>query len=134
MTERILSFYESFADYYHLIFDDWNEAIERQAKILNPLLAAQMHGHPLKILDYACGIGTQALGLAGFGHQVTASELTQSPKDRYRADVAASIQLIQSVLRACIGSIEAARRAGINAATVAQVASSRIAPRNASGS
>jgi hypothetical protein len=39
MTERILSFYEPLADYYHLIFDDWNAAIERQAKILNPLLA-----------------------------------------------------------------------------------------------
>jgi hypothetical protein len=71
MTERILNFYEPLADHYHLIFDDWNKAIERQAKILDPLLAAQMHGRPLKILDCACGIGTQALGLAGFGHQVS---------------------------------------------------------------
>ncbi|HWW96837.1 MAG TPA: class I SAM-dependent methyltransferase [Edaphobacter sp.] len=82
MTERILSFYEPLADYYHLIFDDWNEAIERQAKILNPLLATQMHSHPLKILDCACGIGTQALGLAGFGHQVTASDLSRAEVNR----------------------------------------------------
>jgi hypothetical protein len=60
MAERILSFYEPLADHYHLIFDDWNSAIERQAKILNGLLAAQIRGHPLKILDCACGIGTQA--------------------------------------------------------------------------
>jgi glycine/sarcosine N-methyltransferase len=78
MTERILSFYEPLADDYHLIFDDWNKAIERQARILNPLLAAQMPGHPLKILDCACGIGTQALGFAGFGHQVTASDLSRA--------------------------------------------------------
>jgi uncharacterized glyoxalase superfamily protein PhnB len=39
------------------------------------------------------------------------------------------IRSIQSALRACIGSIEAARRAGMNAATVAQITSSRIAPR-----
>jgi 2-polyprenyl-3-methyl-5-hydroxy-6-metoxy-1,4-benzoquinol methylase len=82
MTERILSFYEPLADHYHLIFDDWNKTIERQAKILNPLLAAQMHGHPLKILDCACGIGTQALGLASFGHQVTASDLSRAQVNR----------------------------------------------------
>jgi uncharacterized glyoxalase superfamily protein PhnB len=39
------------------------------------------------------------------------------------------IRSIQSALRACIGSIEAARRAGMDAATVAQIANSRIAPR-----
>src|ERR1700730_1679772 len=82
MTERILSFYEPLADYYHLIFDDWDKAIERQARILNPLLAAQVHGHPLKILDCACGIGTQALGFAGFGHQVTASDLSRAQVKR----------------------------------------------------
>jgi ubiquinone/menaquinone biosynthesis C-methylase UbiE len=62
MTERILSFYEPLTDHYHLIFDDWDRAIERQAKILNSLLASQMQSHPLKILDCGCGIGTQALG------------------------------------------------------------------------
>jgi glycine/sarcosine N-methyltransferase len=42
MTERILSFYEPLGEYYHLIFDDWNKTIKRQAKILNPLLPAQI--------------------------------------------------------------------------------------------
>lgn len=82
MTEKILSFYEPLADHYHLIFDDWNKTIERQARILNPLLDAQMRGHPLKILDCACGIGTQALGLATLGHQVTASDLSQAAVNR----------------------------------------------------
>ncbi len=45
MPERILSFYEPLADHYHLIFDDWDQAIERQARILNPLLAAQGWSH-----------------------------------------------------------------------------------------
>jgi glycine/sarcosine N-methyltransferase len=78
MAERVLSFYEPLADYYHLIFDDWSRAIDRQAKILNPLLAEQMHGHPLKVLDCACGIGTQALGLASFGHRIVASDLSSA--------------------------------------------------------
>ncbi len=76
MGERILNFYEPLADHYHLIFDDWDRAIERQARILNPLLATQ--GFPLKILDCACGIGTQALGFATFGHHVVASDLSQA--------------------------------------------------------
>jgi glycine/sarcosine N-methyltransferase len=78
MTERILSFYELLADHFHLIFDDWDKSIERQARILNPLLAAQGCGHPLKILDCACGIGTQALGFASFGHRVVASDLSRA--------------------------------------------------------
>jgi glycine/sarcosine N-methyltransferase len=41
-----------------------------------------MHRHPLKILDCACGIGTQALGLAGFGHHVTASDLSRAEVNR----------------------------------------------------
>jgi 2-polyprenyl-3-methyl-5-hydroxy-6-metoxy-1,4-benzoquinol methylase len=82
MTERILSFYDPLAEHYHLIFEDWNKAIERQARILNPLLAEYLPGHPLKILDFACGIGTQALGFAGFGHQVTASDLSRAEVNR----------------------------------------------------
>jgi len=82
MAERILSFYEPLADHYHLIFDDWHRAIDRQAKVLHPLLAAQMHGHPLKVLDCACGIGTQALGLASFGHRIVASDLSPAEVNR----------------------------------------------------
>ena len=82
MFEKVLSFYEPLADHYHLIFDDWDEAIERQARILNPLLSAQSCGHPLKVLDCACGIGTQALGFASFGHRVVASDLSGAAVNR----------------------------------------------------
>jgi glycine/sarcosine N-methyltransferase len=67
-----------------LIFDDWHRAIERQARILNPLLVTQLPGRPLKILDCACGIGTQAIGLAEFGHKVTASDLSEAAVTRAR--------------------------------------------------
>jgi glycine/sarcosine N-methyltransferase len=67
-----------------LIFEDWQRAIERQAGVLNPLLAAQLPGRPLKILDCACGIGTQAIGFAGCGHKVTASDLSQAAVTRAR--------------------------------------------------
>jgi SAM-dependent methyltransferase len=86
MAERILSFYDSLADHYHLIFDDWNKAIERQARILNPLLVAHLQSSSLKILDCACGIGTQALGFATLGHQVVASDLSPAAVNRARTE------------------------------------------------
>lgn len=82
MAEKILEFYEALADHYHLIFDDWDSAIERQARILRPLLASQTSVSPLKILDCACGIGTQAIGLAAMGHRVVASDLSRAAVKR----------------------------------------------------
>jgi len=82
MAERILSFYEALAEHYHLIFDDWERTIQRQAGILNPLLVAKLQSSSLRILDCACGIGTQALGLAGLGHRVVASDLCPAAVNR----------------------------------------------------
>jgi glycine/sarcosine N-methyltransferase len=82
MNEKILSFYDALADHYHLIFDDWDHAIERQANVLGSVLASQTSNHPLKILDCACGIGTQAIGFAAMGHQIVASDLSQSQINR----------------------------------------------------
>jgi glycine/sarcosine N-methyltransferase len=78
MTEKVLSFYEELADHYHLIFENWDSSIKRQATILGPLLASQTSIYPLKILDCACGIGTQAIGFATMGHYVVASDLSQA--------------------------------------------------------
>jgi len=78
MAGKVLDFYEELADFYHLIFEDWESAIARQAKILGNLLTLHGAGNPLKILDCSCGIGTQALGLAGMGHQVVASDLSEA--------------------------------------------------------
>ena len=76
MTHEILDFYESLADYYHLIFEDWDRSIHWQAKVLDLLISRELPGRPLKILDCACGIGTQALGFASLGHHVVASDLS----------------------------------------------------------
>jgi SAM-dependent methyltransferase len=86
MTERILSFYDALAGHYHLIFGDWEGAIERQARILGPLLASHASKGPLRILDCACGIGTQAIGLAALGHQVVASDFSRAAVDRARSE------------------------------------------------
>lgn len=82
MTDPILDFYEPLAAHYHLIFEDWDASIERQSNTLNALLASRLGSRPLRILDCACGIGTQALGLAARGHQVIASDLSPQAIER----------------------------------------------------
>src|SRR5579862_8206023 len=74
--------YDDLADWYHLIFQDWSRSIEWQAGVLGPLIerhagASVDHFTPLRILDCACGIGTQALGLAGRGHVLAGSDLSE---------------------------------------------------------
>ena len=76
MAATVSDFYNELADSYHLIFDDWDSAIQRQAKVLNTLLTSHGNGSSLQILDCACGIGTQSIGLAMLGHQVVASDLS----------------------------------------------------------
>jgi glycine/sarcosine N-methyltransferase len=66
--------YDDLADKYHLIFEDWDRSIERQAAVLGPLLEQYKDQEALRILDCACGIGTQTLGLAMRGHHLVASD------------------------------------------------------------
>ena len=71
-------FYDDLAEHYHLIFEDWDKSIERQTSIFGRLLEEYTGRSVLRILDCACGIGTQALGLAQMGHKVVASDLSRS--------------------------------------------------------
>jgi glycine/sarcosine N-methyltransferase len=82
MANQVLSFYGAMADYYHLIFEDWDGSIKRQAKILNSVISRELPNQQLKILDCACGIGTQALGLAALGHHVVGSDLSSAAVTR----------------------------------------------------
>ena len=88
MADSITNFYDLLAEHYHLIFDDWEQAIQRQARVLNPLLAAQLGRGKLRILDCACGIGTQAIGFARNGHRVVASDRSPAAIARARREAA----------------------------------------------
>lgn len=89
MGNSVQGFYDQLADFYHLIFEDWDRAIERQATALNRLLADRISPGPLKILDCACGIGTQSLGFARAGHHVVASDLSAPAVNRARREAEA---------------------------------------------
>lgn len=80
------SFYDDMASSYHLIFDDWDKAIERQRQILTRLLPVpDVLG---KVLDCACGIGTQSLGLARAGYEVNGTDISKAAVARAQREAA----------------------------------------------
>jgi glycine/sarcosine N-methyltransferase len=87
MAEGVKDFYDQLASNYHLIFADWEASIRRQAAVLGVILEREC-GPPAsaKVLDCACGIGTQALGLAKLGFQVTACDLSPLAVERTRKE------------------------------------------------
>jgi SAM-dependent methyltransferase len=76
MGEDTVGFYNDLAEHYHLIYEDWDRSIEQQAKVLGLLLEEAAQSGSLKVLDCACGIGTQTIGLARRGHVVVALDLS----------------------------------------------------------
>jgi glycine/sarcosine N-methyltransferase len=67
-------FYDPLASDYHLIFQDWNASIKRQGEVLSKLLLPpESMG---RVLDCACGIGTQTIALASLGYRVAGSDLS----------------------------------------------------------
>jgi len=80
------SFYNSMAEYQHLIFKDWESSLEWQASVFGRLLEGGDSARKLRILDCACGIGTQSLGLARRGHTVFATDLSAEAVARARRE------------------------------------------------
>ena len=72
------TFYDSMAPHYDKLFGDWQAATREQAIILNKLFRDQGFDNTARILDCACGIGTQAIGLASLGYSVTASDISSA--------------------------------------------------------
>ena len=64
------------ATQYDKLFLDWQSATKEQAEILNRIFQNYGFDNTSKILDCACGIGTQAIGIASLGYNVTASDLS----------------------------------------------------------
>lgn len=82
MADPISRFYDELADDYHLVFEDWDRSIRRQADALEAIVRARTPD-ATRILDCTCGIGTQALGLALKRFEVVGSDL--SPRAVARA-------------------------------------------------
>jgi SAM-dependent methyltransferase len=84
---RRASFYDELAPYYHLLYPDWDRAIIDQGAALALLLQELNVGIGSFVLDAACGIGTQALGLLECGYRVTASDLSPGAVARLKSEL-----------------------------------------------
>lgn len=85
-------FYDDLAAEYDLIYADWEASIARQAAALSALIGGTVDSGngsvAYDVLDCACGIGTQALGLAALGYRVTGSDLSPVAATRAATEAA----------------------------------------------
>ena len=69
--------YDEFAAHYDQIFENWEASIVRQATVLGGILHHECgDSRPIRVLDCACGIGTQSLGLAMAGFDITGCDVS----------------------------------------------------------
>ncbi|MCI3278269.1 class I SAM-dependent methyltransferase [Streptomyces cylindrosporus] len=88
MTDSPREFYDGLAADYHRIFPDWDASMSHQAAVLDGLLTRGLGPGPHRVLDCACGIGTQAIGLARTGHRVVGADLSPVAVTRAAAEAA----------------------------------------------
>lgn len=72
----VQAFYDEMASQYDKLFLDWQATTREQAVILDEIMGKNGFDRSAKILDCACGIGTQAIGMAALGYSVTASDIS----------------------------------------------------------
>ena len=83
----VRDFYDGLAPDYHLVYEDWQAAVERQGAALDRLIRA-IHKNPIDVLDCSCGIGTQAIGLARLGYRVQGTDISERLLERARIEAA----------------------------------------------
>ena len=72
------NFYDNMASDYDKLFLDWQGATREQAVILDQLFRDYGFDTQAQVLDCACGIGTQSIGLASLGYSMTSSDISDA--------------------------------------------------------
>ena len=70
------TFYDNMATQYDKLFLDWESTTREQADILDRIFQEYGFDRTASVLDCACGIGTQAIGLAALNYSITASDIS----------------------------------------------------------
>ena len=74
------TFYDSLASQYEKLFFDWQAAVREQAVLLDKLFSENGLDRSRSVLDCACGIGTQAIGLSSQEEQKIAEQTKTTPR------------------------------------------------------
>jgi cyclopropane fatty-acyl-phospholipid synthase-like methyltransferase len=83
MTE---TYYDGLTPYYKFIYPDWDKSVYRQAEVLDNVIKEFIGETSNTVLDVACGIGTQSIGLAELGYKVTSSDLSSVEVEQARQE------------------------------------------------
>ncbi len=78
------TYYDGLSQYYKYIYFDWDTSVRVQAKILDGIIREYFGDTVERILDAACGIGTQSIGLAQLGYSLTASDISAGELEQAR--------------------------------------------------
>ena len=103
----IQTFYDHMATQYDKLFLDWQASTREQALILDRILRDRGYGPESSVLDCACGIGTQAIGLAALGYSVTGSDISDGELEEARkraAENAVTIRFAHGDFRSLSGT------------------------------
>lgn len=71
------NFYDSMATSYDKLFENWQATTKEQGLLLDGIFRAEGYDKSARVLDCACGIGTQAIGIAALGYDVSASDISR---------------------------------------------------------
>jgi len=86
MADDVARFYDDLSNHYHLLLEDWDRSLDWQAELLEGLISDRLGPGAKRILDPACGIGTQALGLARRGHATAGSDISAAAVARAKRE------------------------------------------------
>lgn len=78
IMDIVQTFYNNMASQYDKLFADWEKTTKEQAEFLKGIFDSCGFDSSAKVLDCACGIGTQAVGLAALGYDVTGSDISEA--------------------------------------------------------
>ena len=87
--ESARAFYDGLASGYDAIYDDWWQAAREHARVIDAVLTNEGIARDARLLDCACGIGTQAIPLAQSGYRVTGTDISASAIERAAREASA---------------------------------------------
>lgn len=78
-------YYDALAPYYRYVYKDWDKSVVTQARDLDSIIRDEFGGAKT-VLDVSAGIGTQSIGLAELGYDVTASDTSKEALELARKE------------------------------------------------